>query len=149
MATVLRNSLSLLAFAACICFAQTGGRGLLPAPPPSAYQESGSHPEKPFVPISGEHAFSRSVFQEPSGPANTRIEVVDLVIAPRQSLQMPAGAGPVVIDLRSGTGTVSAGTRLSGLSLQSPVSVAAGFPFAIKNPGLLPLMVRLYKVEGK
>ncbi len=139
----------LLAFGTYACVTQNDGRALLPPPPPSAYQAAALASDARFAQISGTQAFSRSVYQEASGPANTKVEILDTVVAPRHSVQIPAGAGPVLIDLRSGTGTVEAGSKTSTLSLQTPVSVPAGVQFTIKNPGLLPLMLRLYKVTGQ
>ena len=136
------------AFALCTCFAQDApvGRGLLPPPPTSVQEAAGTAPQKPFSQLPGAQAFSRSVYLEPSGPANVKVEVVDAVIPPGQSAQMPAAGGPVMIDLRSGAGTVVAGATTSTLSLQKPVSVAAGTQFAIKNSGPAPLMLRLYEL---
>ena len=125
------------------------GRSLLPPPSALDLAKPGLPPAVPFAQSMGAGSFSRSVFQEPNGPAGTKIEMIDAVIASRKSASLPAAAGPVVVDLRSGSGNVSASTKLSVLSFTTPVSVPAGNAVLITNTGLQPLVVRLYIVEGQ
>jgi len=140
---------SLMPVMGCCATSGADGRSLLSPPSTADLAKPGLPPVLPFAQTLGAGSFSRSVFQEPNGPAGTKIELIDAVIASRKSANFPAAAGPVLIDLRSGSGNVSASAKISILSFTTPVSVAAGNAVLITNTGLQPLVVRLYIVEGQ
>ena len=123
------------------------GRGLLPPAPPGQATSTVAS-SAPFDQTLGTAAFARTVFHT-AGPANLEVTVRDVIIGPHAEAQLPPPPGPVVIDTRSGAGTVSAGAKTAELSMQQPASLAAGMAIALKNGGGTPLVLRLYMLEGK
>ena len=146
---VFRIFLVFLFFTAVLACNRTApdGRGLLP-PAPQGQATSTVASPSPFDQTLGTAAFARTLFHT-AGPANLEVTVRDVIIGPHAETQLPAPAGPVVIDTRSGTGTVSAGAKTAELSMQQPASLPAGMAIALKNGGGTPLVLRLYMLEGK
>ena len=124
------------------------GRGLLPEAPPDQTTSTAAPTKFPFDQPLGETAFVRTVFQT-SGPSNIAVTVRDVIVGPHGKALLPAVAGPVVIDVSSGSGSALIGDKKLELSLQNPVSVPAGATVALANTTDLPLVLRLYLLEGK
>jgi hypothetical protein len=123
------------------------GHGLLP-PAPADQTTSAVPPPSPFDQTLGNAGFTRTVLHT-AGPANIDVTVRDAIVGPRAEAQLPAAAGPILIDLRSGAGSAIANGKTLDLSSQEPASLPAGVTITLKNGGNTPLVVRLYFLEGK
>src|SRR5713226_3849210 len=102
----------ILAAAACFVACQRGPRNAYvahgPLPPPTGQLKyAGTPPAHPFAKQTGNN-YARTVF-ETDGPGNSHIEVRDLLIPPRSKSIVAALPGPAVMDMASGTTTVSTG----------------------------------------
>ena len=124
------------------------GRGLLPPPPNGELTSVGATPAKPFVERIGEATFARTVFAT-AGPSGTKIEIRDTVIGPRTEGRFGPVPGPVVFDLRSGIGSARTENKELEFSFQHPVSFPAQAAITLKNTGDVPLVLRVYLLEGK
>ena len=123
------------------------GHGLLP-PAPADQTKSAIPPPAPFDEPLGNAGFARTVLHT-AGPAGIDVTVRDAIVGPHAEAQLAASAGPVLIDLKSGTGSATAGEKTTDLSAQKPTSFPAGAAIALKNTGETPLVVRIYVTEGK
>jgi quercetin dioxygenase-like cupin family protein len=123
------------------------GRGLLPDAPADQTASAAEPAKAPFDQPLGEGAFARTVFQT-TGPSNIAVTVRDVIVGPQAEAPL-AAAGPVVIDVNSGSGTASSGGKTLDLSLGNAVSFPAGVAIAVKNTGDTSLVLRLYMLEGK
>jgi len=123
------------------------GHGLLP-PAPADQTKSAISPPAPFDQQLGNAGFARTVLHT-AGPAGIDVTVRDAIVGPHGEAQLAASAGPVLIDLKSGAGSATAGPKTADLSAQKPTSFPAGETIALKNSGDTPLVVRIYVMEGK
>jgi len=139
--------LLLLAVSACQPQKALEGRGLLPVPPADQLTAGGPAPLAPFDQPLGNAAFARTVFRTP-GPANIEVTVRDAIVAPHAEGQLPASAGPVLIELNSGSGSAVAGSKTLDLSSEQPAAFPAGAVITLKSSGDIPLVVRFYTLEG-
>ena len=140
--------LLLLALSACQPQKAVEGHGLLPEAPPDQTTSAAPAPQAPFDQPLGKAAFSRTVFQT-QGPSNIEITVRDVIVGPHAEGPLAAAAGPVIIDLNSGSGGATAEGKTLELSSERPVSFPAGAAITLKNSGDVPLVARLYTLEGK
>jgi hypothetical protein len=140
--------LLLLAVSACQPPKAQEGHGLLPPAPADQVTSAAPAPAAPFDQSLGKAAFARTVFRSP-GPSNTEITVRDAIVAPHADAQLAASAGPVLIDLQAGGGTVDGGGKSVELDSLHPAAFPAGAAVTLKNTGDVPLVVRLYTLEGK
>jgi hypothetical protein len=124
------------------------GRGVLSPAPADQVNSAAAAQAFPFNETLGSAGFARTVFHS-TGPANTEITVRDAIVGPHAEAQLPASAGPLLIDLKSGSGSADAGGKTTGLSEQQPASFPANVAITLKNGGGTPLVVRLYVLEGK
>jgi|HubBroStandDraft_3_1064219.scaffolds.fasta_scaffold119336_1 hypothetical protein len=124
------------------------GHGLLPESPADQTISAAAAPSRPFDQPLGKGALGRTVFQTP-GPSKTEITVSDVVVGPHEEGSLPTATGPVLIDVRSGSGSVAADGKTLDLSSERLISVSAGAAITLKNSGDAPLVLRLYTVEGK
>lgn len=140
-------ALLLFALASCNGLPQAPqGGGPLPAPPPA--DDFINPTAAPFERSDGKAAFARTVAVMP-GPGRTTVQIRDLIVGPHGEAQFAALRGPMVVDARSGTGSVSLGDRTLKLSRENPASIAAGARPVARNDGDTPLVLRLYVVEGR
>jgi len=124
--------------------APQGGGPLAPPPPADDYINPTS---APFERSDGKAAFARTVAVMP-GPGRTTVQIRDVIVGPHGEAQFALLRGPMVVDARSGTGSISAGDRTLKLSRETPASLAAGARPVARNDGDVPLVLRLYVVEG-
>jgi len=145
---VLAAPLLLLTLSACGPGKAREGHGLLSPAPADQVNSAAPAPASPFNETLGNAGFARTVFHT-TGPSNTEITVRDAIVGPHTEAQLPASAGPVLIDLKSGSGSAAAGGKTADLSEQQPASFPANAAITLKNGGDTPLVVRLYVLEGK
>jgi len=138
----------LLAVSACQPQKALEGHGLLPEAPPDQTTSAAPAPQAPFDQPLGNAAFARTVFQT-QGPSNIEITVRDVIVGPHAEGLLAAAPGPVIIDLNSGSGSATAGGKTLELSFEQPASFPAGAAITLKNGGNIPLVARLYTLEGK
>jgi hypothetical protein len=140
--------LLLLAISACQPQKAAEGRGLLPAAPPDQVTSAAPPSAAPFDQPLGNAAFARTVFHT-QGPQNIEITVRDVIVGPHAEVQLAAAAGPVLMDLTSGSGRAAAAGKTLDLSSEHPAAFPAGAAITLNNSGDVPLVVRLYTLEGK
>jgi hypothetical protein len=83
--------------------------GPLPPPPTGEVRYAGTPLVHPFTKQAGNN-YARTVF-ETEGPANSHIEVRDLLIPPRSKSTVSALPGPAVMELAAGGATLSNGDK--------------------------------------
>ena len=120
--------------------------GPLPPPPSGPLTFAGSPPQHPFH-KEAVNAFTRTIF-EADGPGNSRIEVRDLLIPPHGKTELSALPGPAVVELATGSVTISLGEKpqtLGGAMRSLPAGTSAG----VENSGPSPAMLRLYIIRAR
>ena len=134
---------------ACATFTKAPqGQGLLPTPSAEEIRNSAPGLEpRPFPDGIGDSAAARTVLQA-EGPAGIGITIRDVVVAPGKSTQFEAGRA-TLIDLRSGTGSAQGAEKSTELSFQRPAPFASGSGVSIRNTGAVPLVLRVYLLEGR
>ena len=99
----------------------------------------------PFERLGMQNAGSRSVFQG-IGPANAKVEIRDLIVAPRSTVRLDSVPATTLIDARSGEAML----RVEG---QRPIQATAGVTTVPAGQTLeiiggdVPSVLRLYSVE--
>lgn len=144
---VLLFLLLLIAASGCKPEKALEGHGILPDAPADQTAFAVEPAKAPFDQPLGEAAFARTVFQT-TGPSNIAITVRDVIVGPHAEAAL-AAAGPVVIDVNSGSGSATAGSKTLELNLGGAVSFPAGVAIALKNSGDISLVLRVYTLEGK
>lgn len=143
---VANASLVLLVLSSCKTKAREG-TGLLPPPPAGKLVAVGTGPRFPYQQV-GPSAFARTFFQN-AGPSDTDIQLRDVVVAPHAEARFDPFPGPMIVDLLSGKGGVTAGDKNADLDFERPASLPAAMVVTFKNTGEAPLMLRLYLIEAK
>jgi hypothetical protein len=124
------------------------GHGLLPPPPAGQLPVAGGEPTAPFDQQLAKGVLARSVLRTP-GPSDTEIQIRDIIVGPHAETRLETLPGMVIVDVRSGTGSLSVGTKTMQLSMQQPVSLQGGETGVLRGGDRVPLALRLYVVKGK
>jgi hypothetical protein len=121
--------------------APSSGAPILSRPP------SASPPIHQFEP--DEHSvLSRTLLSAP-GPGDITVKVSEVLVGPRRSQNMPALAGPALLELFEGHGTIAIGNA-SPQPIDNDLQViSAGRLFVINNPNSRPIGIRLYVFAEK
>lgn len=118
-----------------------------PTPPAEQITFAGTTPEHGFRLEEGK-VLSRSMFQA-SGPSNIQIEVRDVLVPPNISSQIGSLAGPGLLTVHAGEGSVSFSGKTEQLSAGDVKPIPAGQTLVFGNSGAYPMSLRLYLFEGK
>jgi hypothetical protein len=121
--------------------------GPLPPPPPGPLKFAGAPPEHPFHKEPG-NVFERTIFQT-DGPNSSRIEIRDLLVPPRTKSQIAALPGPAVLEIATGTATMSLGEKPESIVSGAMRSVPGGKPVQVENPDDHPAILRLYVIQAR
>lgn len=147
----MRNTLivcsAAVALTVCVSALAQDDTGPLPPPPAGAAEYNAPAPAIAFERIGTQVGSMRTLFQG-AGPGNSRVEIRELIVGPRAVVELQPPSGPVLLDPRSGVGSVEAGGRTEQLS-SGAVVAAPGVPLAFHNSSDAALMVKLFIVEAR
>lgn len=127
--------------------AREGGTGSLPKPPASEVTPSDYRPEQAYVALAP-GLLTRTVFGADSG-AGYRVEVRDLLVAPRQRTSPASLPGAAVLEVRSGAGTVTAGGKALQIRVGTTFALQEGETISIVNEGEMPITIRAHVLVGQ
>ena len=143
----------LLAVAVCFTACQqsqpsgTVGPRPLPPPPTGDVKFAGAPPAHPYAKAEGNY-FARTAF-ETDGPADSHIEIRDVLIPPHGKSEVAELAGAAIAELESGNATVSSGDRHDALAPGAQRALASGRTLQFENPDARPAVVRLYIIRER
>lgn len=97
-------------------------------------------PTHPYA-DAGNNLLTRTVF-ETQGPADTRIELRDLFVAPGKAAEKVSLPGPAVLEVLGGEGRIVMGDKAQKLVQGTSLSVAQNTAFSLESRGIAPLVLR-------
>ena len=118
---------------------------LLPEAAAEEKNFSNFQPSKPFA-VAGNNVLGRTVFQADAA-AGYRVEVRDWKVAPGKQTDSTTLQGAAFVEVRSGAGSLQAGSRKQDLPLGAVTSISQGDAFTIANTGTGPLSLRVYVIS--
>lgn len=124
------------------CQTAAVGVGLLPPPPAGELKFSSYSPVAPYA-QQAPGLLSRRAFSASSG-SGYRIEVLDLLVGPRQKAGAVTLGGPAVLEIRSGTAVMGDGDRKQQLQTGTTHSLPEGRTFSIENGSDVALSLRAH-----
>jgi len=122
-------------------------RGALSPPPSEQITFAGSTPAHPFHLEAG-NVLLRTVFRT-AAPANSQVEVRDIVLPPRAKSQLSALPGVTLLEVYAGEAILLRNETSERLHPGTMRSVLGGEVLAINNLGTYPVVLRLYVFEAK
>jgi quercetin dioxygenase-like cupin family protein len=128
---------------ACKNWSERGakGVGLLPKAAAGENKFSDYQPQRPYSQLAAD-VLTRTLYEASSGNGY-RIEVRDLLVAPKKHSASTSLPGSAVCQVLSGAGVLTVGEKQQELKLGATFTIPPGEAFALENKSDFPLVIRL------
>jgi hypothetical protein len=133
----------------CKAWSERGAKGLgtLPQAAPNESNFSPYHPARPYQQLAkgllGRKAYETAV------EAGVVVQVFDLLVGPNQHTESFSFDAPSLLEVKSGSGSLTAGASSRDINGGMVVTLPAGQPFTIANQSALPITLNVEVLGSK